>query len=417
MFGLSILFLGGCLLPYDFSELPSASPTTACVEGTPECPCDDGIDNDENGQADCLDAGCATAVVCQPEDCEDGIDNNGDGATDCDDLACLYEDVCQAEICDDGVDNNQNGQIDCLDVEDCALHPNCCLQGTLTDTAAMIVDEGLNANEPTCGDLLGPDVSYAFTPSKSSTYIFETLGSTFDTVLSIREGCGGAELACDDNTFGAQSQITIALQAGVTYAVYVDAKSNTTFLGGSGVTLTVREAETTESDCHDDIDNDGNGVADCFDPECSTLPDCVELCDDGLDNTNDGLIDCLDPLCATDAVCCPTNTTSGVGTYNTATYGLNNFYAASCSITESPEATFAFTAPQTGIYVIDTFGSTFDTVLSVYDGCGGLEIDCNDDAASSLLSELTIALMEDESVLIVVEGYEDQTGVVTLNIE
>jgi hypothetical protein len=66
--------------------------------------------------------------------------------------------------------------------------------------------------------------------------------------------------------------------------------------------------------CNDGIDNDGDGLADCLDPDCDERPcgpydqiciaftcDCpfghVELCDDGVDNDCDGLVDCEDPDC------------------------------------------------------------------------------------------------------------------------
>jgi len=48
--------------------------------------------------------------------------------------------------------------------------------------------------------------------------------------------------------------------------------------------------------CDDGIDNDGDGLTDCLDPECSGAV-CVEVCNDGQDNDGDGKIDCVDPDC------------------------------------------------------------------------------------------------------------------------
>lgn len=60
--------------------------------------CDDGIDNDGDGDTDCADSDCSGDPVCQPEPdpevCDDGIDNDGDGDTDCADADCAGDPVC-----------------------------------------------------------------------------------------------------------------------------------------------------------------------------------------------------------------------------------------------------------------------------------------------------------------------------------
>ena len=72
----------------------------ACVpteDGT-ELTCNDGNDNDCDGDFDCFDSDCALddACVCvpQPEICDDGIDNDCDGLTDCDDPDCDLDPIC-----------------------------------------------------------------------------------------------------------------------------------------------------------------------------------------------------------------------------------------------------------------------------------------------------------------------------------
>ncbi len=59
--------------------------------------------------------------------------------------------------------------------------------------------------------------------------------------------------------------------------------------------------------CDDEIDNDGNSLTDCDDPDCWDDPVCrTEICDDGIDNNGNDLIDCDDPDCFDDPVClCP----------------------------------------------------------------------------------------------------------------
>jgi hypothetical protein len=51
--------------------------------------------------------------------------------------------------------------------------------------------------------------------------------------------------------------------------------------------------------CYNGIDDDGDGLFDCADPDCTLWPSCQpgELCANGADDDGDGLIDCADPNC------------------------------------------------------------------------------------------------------------------------
>ena len=56
--------------------------------------------------------------------------------------------------------------------------------------------------------------------------------------------------------------------------------------------------------CNDLIDNDNDGLIDCDDPGCAAFTICnIEKCDDGIDNDNDGLVDCDDADCADERAC------------------------------------------------------------------------------------------------------------------
>ncbi len=55
-----------------------------------------------------------------------------------------------------------------------------------------------------------------------------------------------------------------------------------------------------ETNCADGVDNDGDGLVDCQDPDCDS---CKEECANGTDDDGDGLIDCKDPDCSGTAVC------------------------------------------------------------------------------------------------------------------
>ncbi|MEZ4239045.1 MAG: M4 family metallopeptidase [Myxococcota bacterium] len=73
----------------------------------------------------------ASGATALPEVCNDGVDNDGDGDIDCADTDCAADPVCTGagEICDDGIDNNGNDVNDCFDA-DCSTTPACLLSGS-----------------------------------------------------------------------------------------------------------------------------------------------------------------------------------------------------------------------------------------------------------------------------------------------
>lgn len=76
----------------------------------------------------------------------------------------------------------------------------------------------------------------------------------------------------------------------------------------------------------------------------------------------------------------------------------------------------SWTPPSTGPFVLDTFGSGIDTVLSVVaPKCGASRGDCNDDC-DGLESGLIYEATEGETVYIVIEGYSGRQGSFVLNI-
>ncbi len=100
--------------------------------GDPACfeICDDGADNDLDGRIDCADPDCQGTDVCT-EICGNGVDDDFDGLIDCEDAECFGDPTCFETVCDDGVDNDGDGAIDCDD-SDCA-GPECTsVPGTMT---------------------------------------------------------------------------------------------------------------------------------------------------------------------------------------------------------------------------------------------------------------------------------------------
>ncbi|MDD4477115.1 MAG: hypothetical protein PHY40_03070 [Patescibacteria group bacterium] len=85
--------------------------------------CNNGVDDDEDGKADCADSDCSASLSCQippAEVCNNGVDDDEDGKADCADSDCSASLSCQippAEVCNNGIDDDIDGQIDCLDAD------------------------------------------------------------------------------------------------------------------------------------------------------------------------------------------------------------------------------------------------------------------------------------------------------------
>ena len=353
--------------------------------------------------------------------CDDGVDDDADGLVDCADFDCAAEPSC-AEVCDDTLDDNDNGLIDCLDPV-CAKDANCLPQcPDLTSVAAPDTLTGntlgaLDEITPSCAGGPSSDLSVAFTAPADGEYVFDTVGSTFDTVLSLLDDCGGSEIACNDDWVNTRAQLLAPLVAGETVIVNVDGYDDSS----GNFTLNVAPLEEAEVDCDDNRDLDHDGLTDCNDPDCADGPECTEDCADGIDNDGDGDIDCVDPDCSEDVGCVPVCPNEILGappeTVYATTTGQPDQFTPTCVKSFTSDQSFEFTAPADDTYTFDTFGSNYDTVLYVLDGCGGAELACNDDAGADVQSEVSVALIADQTVIIVVDGWAGSNGDVVLNTQ
>ena len=121
----ALVFLGGCWTPPGVVVLGYETNDDACSNG---------LDDDRDGQIDCLDDDClrrstlcGEVIPLVPTDdaentyvtCNDFIDNDGDGQFDCGDRDCqaIPENCCSNEFtneaCSDRRDNDANGFADC----------------------------------------------------------------------------------------------------------------------------------------------------------------------------------------------------------------------------------------------------------------------------------------------------------------
>lgn len=82
-----------------------------------------------------------------------------------------------------------------------------------TGTLAMATADGQNS----CSAFASPDVWYRYTALTDGDVSFDSSGSSFDTTVSVHQGCPGLEaneLACNDDGYGLQGAATIFLAAG-----------------------------------------------------------------------------------------------------------------------------------------------------------------------------------------------------------
>lgn len=203
--------------PIEEPVVQQALPTTERV-------CDDGQDQDGDGNVDCADADCFSAANCQAggsdertdRACSDWIDNDGDGASDCDDADCqadtvrvcrgswpqsapggggtttvgasgmddlpeLPEGATSAEdlvgqngdlegerndaACSDGIDNDGDGRVDCADYG-CRFDPDvsiCQTQPGLRFSVVGGVGGGIQLNFAQNGQYANNQPSAGFT--------------------------------------------------------------------------------------------------------------------------------------------------------------------------------------------------------------------------------------------------------------
>lgn len=76
-----------------------------------------------------------------------------------------------------------------------------------------------------CAFSIANEVVYVFTPQVTQTYNISLQGSSYDTYLFVNTdgGCPGTtQVACNDDWFGLQSFVSVVLNGGQTYYIFVD---------------------------------------------------------------------------------------------------------------------------------------------------------------------------------------------------
>jgi hypothetical protein len=214
-----------------------------------------------------------------------------------------------------------------------------------------------NSLEPPCADFGASDVAYTFTAPSTANYMFDTIGSSFDTVLYAFDGTSCNLLGCNDDSIGLQSQLPLQLSAGQQIVLVLDGFT----MGEAGpYTLTVSSP-----------------------PPCPT-----------------GMLGSSLPLTIN------ANSSASVAYYS----------SPFCGGGTGPEDSYAFTAPSNGFYTFDTIGSSIDTLLYARDfDCFGFELGCDDNGGGGTDSQLLLQLFSGQSIVLFVDA-QASGGAYTLNV-
>ncbi|MCR9294280.1 MAG: S8 family serine peptidase [bacterium] len=209
---------------------------------------------------------------------------------------------------------------------------------------------------------------WKWTAPTNGTLTVDTFGSGFDTFLTLATGSSVEALTLvaqnDDGGSGLQSVISTPVAAGTEYQIAVDGFQDET----GDISLNLGFIE--------DIDND-------------SFADRIDL-----------------------------------GSVSSGSYNGNNMgYTGETGEPEQngdiTSAWWSWTAPSNGTLTVDTFGSGFDTFLTL---ATGSTVDAlslvaqNDDGGSGLQSVITSPVLAGIEYQIAVDGFQSETGAITLNL-
>ncbi|MCA9251352.1 MAG: hypothetical protein KDA54_09480 [Phycisphaerales bacterium] len=372
-----------------------------------------------NVNATTINAGEAGAPVWRAEPATVGVVTNltvvveacGD---DDNDGVCNHADVCAETYDPDQTDSDGDGVGDACELpnDDCANAIPVPV-GISTGSITYATIDGPGG----CGTDPGRDVWFTYTNDTGvdvSAVMYTCSSFTdFDTVLTIYDGsCGGAQIACSDDSSSCgannaqKSAIAWTVPCGATHLIQLSSKFD---LPGDFSITTAFTATGPDSDgdgvgdscdvCPNDAndDSDGDGVCDSVD-QCPGSDDNIDTDGDGVPDDCDVCADVYDPnqldsdgdgvgdACELANDDCANATPVPVGISNGSITHATIDGPGGCGTQPGRDVWFTYTN-DTGVdvsavmYTCSSF-TEFDTVLTIYDGCGGSQIACSDDSSS-----------------------------------
>ncbi len=239
--------------------------------------------------------------------------------------------------------------------------PTFDLGSSVPNSVSSVIDDETDQFSGSCGGA-AVDAVLSFVAPADGDYTFATAGTNYDTVLYVLDGvCGGAELACNDDTADTSSAVSLHLFEGQAISVVIDGFSP----GVSGA-------------WHIDVDV---AQSSCPDGELGS-----ELPVSAADSTQ-GAADVLSPACVLD---------------------------------DGPERSWLWTAPHAGVFTFDSDGGELFSAVYLRDGvCDGSELACDAGTfePTSGISGVVTSLAAGQVVTVVVDGLFGASGFVQLNID
>ena len=418
-------------------------------EGDPACleDCANSVDDDDDGLIDCLDPSCDFDPSCA-ELCN-GVDDDGDGLidenpTDAEVGTSCYDGPAAAAgvgQCDEGTIECFGGELLCigwvapLAVELCDGIDNDC-DGTVPASEvsvgcrAIVIPGELSRIEVQT-QIRDVDVHVNLDTTGSMSGALDTLRTNLSSsiVPGIRDILPTAEFGVstfDDfplGDFGSLGDRPFDLHQRVTANVPMvqDALDRLVLHGGSDnpeagleslFQIATGDGTTWPGEpwiaevCDNYLDDDGDELHDCDDPDCVGSRVCAEtswpweLCQGGVDEDLDGYTDCDDPDCSGDYSCdyvplCPYPAVPGFRSLTTG------------AITPSDVDAYSITVPLGGTLVVDidaeSAGSPLNATLNLYDQAD-LEVLATDTSACGWDPRLAWKAPEASDVVVEVSG-------------
>ena len=234
--------------------------------------------------------------------------------------------------------------------------------GDVTDLSFDTTEATVDGPE-TC--MTSANIWYCYTASCTGAATVSLCGSEFDTKLAVYYGCSSNPassdiIQCSDDFCGRQSEVVIPVTKGNKYLIEVGGYN--IFESGAGVLNISCDDDPNYTPPNDDW-FDADSIGNVYKLEFDTT-------DATFDGPGDGIT--------------------------------------------GPNIWFCYTAQQTCSVTVSLCGSSFDTKLNIYEGCGTFpshetSIDYNDDFCDRQ-SQITFAAVKGQDYLIEVGGFSDQAG-------